>query len=501
MDSLTQETLHKIQSVVIDQIRKEPVKSVDHITERISYQDFFVKYLLPNRPCLLSSYVTAKWRSVKEWVKEDGQPNLDFLASNFGDALVPVADCNKVQYYAQPKTDMKLVNYIEYWKDHISKGHKSKEGCLYLKDWHFVHVFTEYQAYETPIYFTSDWLNEFWDLRSDRTDDDYRFVYMGPKGSWTPFHADVFRSFSWSANICGRKKWLLFPPGEERHLKDHLGNLPYDVTSCELHDGKKYPNYKNACQPFEVVQEAGEVIFVPSGWHHQVYNLEDTISINHNWLNGCNIDIMWEFLQQELCTIQKSISDCIDMEGWHNQCQLIMKASTGIDYAEFFLFLHIIASHRLQLLRRCSRQMSEQVVSKSSDLDQLKHDNTHDDDSVSKLNYEHTKSLEVCKTQKLSGELPTTENSKSLCEDDTSTHLLSGTFESMAINEISACQRLPDSSQESVWHAVFDIDQVKKILECLMKNEEFQELENNVLCDDPKQIYRNICDALNEYSL
>ena len=46
------------------------------------------------------------------------------------------------------------------------------------------------------------------------------------------------------------------------------------------------------------------------------------MSINHNWLNGCNIDIMWEFLQQELCSVQKSISDCIDMEGWHLQCQV-----------------------------------------------------------------------------------------------------------------------------------------------------------------------------------
>lgn len=34
---------------------------------------------------------------------------------------------------------------------------------------------------------------------------DYRFVYLGPQGSWTPLHADVLRSYSWSANVCGRK--------------------------------------------------------------------------------------------------------------------------------------------------------------------------------------------------------------------------------------------------------------------------------------------------------
>ena len=28
------------------------------------------------------------------------------------------------------------------------------------------------------------------------------------------------------------------------------------------------------------------LLFVPSAWYHQVENLEDTISINHNWLTA-----------------------------------------------------------------------------------------------------------------------------------------------------------------------------------------------------------------------
>jgi len=45
----------------------------------------------------------------------------------------------------------------------------------------YCRAFPEYHAYTTPVYFTSDWLNEFWDTLPE---DDYRFVYMGPKGSW-----------------------------------------------------------------------------------------------------------------------------------------------------------------------------------------------------------------------------------------------------------------------------------------------------------------------------
>lgn len=89
----------------------------------------------------------------------------------------------------------------------------------------------------------------------------------------TPFHADVFRSYSWSANICGRKKWLLYPPGQEDYLKDRHGNLPFDVTAPGLQDKSVYPRYNQSQPPVEIVQEAGEIVFIPSGWHHQVYNL------------------------------------------------------------------------------------------------------------------------------------------------------------------------------------------------------------------------------------
>lgn len=90
----------------------------------------------------------------------------------------------------------------------------------------------------------------------------------------TPLHADVFTSYSWSANIIGRKKWLMFPPHEEDHLRDLYGQLAYDAISEELNDHTKYKMYDSKkLKYFEVTQEAGEIIFVPSGWYHQVWNL------------------------------------------------------------------------------------------------------------------------------------------------------------------------------------------------------------------------------------
>ena len=49
----------------------------------------------------------------------------------------------------------------------------------------FFRQFPEYEAYDVPPFFRSDWMNEFWDGQDDS--DDYRFVYIGPKGSWYVF--------------------------------------------------------------------------------------------------------------------------------------------------------------------------------------------------------------------------------------------------------------------------------------------------------------------------
>ncbi|XP_075684033.1 2-oxoglutarate and iron-dependent oxygenase JMJD4 [Rhinoderma darwinii] len=316
--------------------------------DTFTYDEFFHKCLIANSPCLFSAAFSRSWSSRRSWVTPDNKPDWEHLLRVFGDAVVPVANCDVKEYNANPKELLPLREYIAYWREYTENDRHSARGCLYLKDWHMRRDFPDHDVYDTPVYFSSDWLNEYWDAIAV---DDYRFVYMGPAGSWTPFHADVFRSYSWSANLCGRKKWLLFPPGQEEHLRDCSGRLPYDVTAPSLQNTGLHPNTHRCPPPLEVIQEAGEIIFVPSGWHHQVYNLDDTISINHNWVNGCNVSVMWRFLQAELSAVQREISEWREsMDGWEQHCQIILKSCTGIDYNEFYTFLTIIAQRRIQTL-------------------------------------------------------------------------------------------------------------------------------------------------------
>lgn len=58
-----------------------------------------------------------------------------------------------------------------------------------------------------------------------------------------------------------------------------------------------------------VDQAEGETIFVPSGYYHQVINLTDCISINHNWANSTNIVSMYKAMCNHAEDVEVALSD------------------------------------------------------------------------------------------------------------------------------------------------------------------------------------------------
>uniref|UniRef100_A0A5K3F826 Jumonji domain-containing protein 4 n=1 Tax=Mesocestoides corti TaxID=53468 RepID=A0A5K3F826_MESCO len=199
-------------------------------------------------------------------------------------------------------------------------------------------------------------------------DDDFRFVYIGPKHTWTPLHSDVYCSYSWSANIVGKKRWWLLPPGEEKKLKGFSCGSPLpDLRDQTLASpGEKHSDLPR-CYVFD--QQPGEISFVPSGWYHQVVNMTDCVSINNNWLNACNIGLVWQHLQSQLKEVKRSCADVQSTPGWDEACQECLKAWEGWDFAEFFLLLkYIIISRWLFLTPEEVRQrLPRTTVSTSPD--------------------------------------------------------------------------------------------------------------------------------------
>lgn len=144
----------------------------------------------------------------------------------------------------------------------------------------------------------------------------------------------------------GTKRWIFFAPGQEEQLYDQFKNLPFDVT-----DDKHLKIIEdNKLKMFEIIQKAGQTIFVPSGWHHQVWNLEDTISVNHNWFNGCNIMKIWQSMHEKFHEVRHEIDDCKDMDNFDEHCQVMLKSVFGLDFKMFFDILNLIVKNRLQIL-------------------------------------------------------------------------------------------------------------------------------------------------------
>ncbi|XP_053677723.1 2-oxoglutarate and iron-dependent oxygenase JMJD4 homolog [Anopheles nili] len=310
--------------------------------KNISYDYFFHRFMQCNRAVVVES-VADEWECYKRWIDRTKVPprlNVTYLKEKLLNVPVPVADCGKQHYNTHEKIQLALFDFLNTWETEGMNDHQTspleQRGRYYLKDWHLRSEKPEYSFYRTPDLFASDWLNEY---LVEKSIDDYRFVYMGPKGTWTGFHADVFGSYSWSVNIFGRKLWYLLPPGEEQKLLTSFKNLPFSVTEEEL---------KNAgVNFFSIHQEPGEAVFIPSGWYHQVLNVEDAISVNHNWFNGCNVAIIWNNLRDALKDVCREIDDCRDMENFNEHCQLMLKASFGMDYTDFFSILSYICDKRL----------------------------------------------------------------------------------------------------------------------------------------------------------
>lgn len=163
-----------------------PVNGIEEIdVSNLSYDAFFSEFMTKNLPVLITG-ISNHWECMN-WVAStsgnasDDKMNFEYLKQKINPTqTVPVANCSKVYFNSHEKIEMRFDEFLTYWQQPQPIDGDSKE-LLYLKDWHLRNSQPDYHFYKTPNYFASDWLNEYCD---EKNSDDYRFVYMGPKGTW-----------------------------------------------------------------------------------------------------------------------------------------------------------------------------------------------------------------------------------------------------------------------------------------------------------------------------
>lgn len=163
---------------------------LDHIpviNEEISYNEFFQNYLIKNQACIIKN-VAKNWNSYNEWIDKDGNICFDYMLTKYGNLDVTIYNCEEKYYNSQTTDNWKFKDYVNYWRN---INNNDKKDLLYLKDWHLKNCIQDDNFYNVPKYFASDMLNEY---LCDTEQDDYRFVYMGPKGTWYNMHYANFDS-------------------------------------------------------------------------------------------------------------------------------------------------------------------------------------------------------------------------------------------------------------------------------------------------------------------
>lgn len=262
-----------------------------------------------------------------------------------------------------------------------SRGQAFDDSALYyLKDWNFVKAHEDQtQLYVRPPYFAEDWLND----HEAEQGSDHRFVYLGPGGTFTPLHKDVLNSFSWSVNITGRKRWWMLPPESEPALMStRTGAQLFDLRdpslggAADVSEYPQLPQMVGAGGPLvEFEQGVDEVLFVPSGWWHQVANLEDTLSVNHNWINAANIRWSWSYLQQQHARIVAEVPDCADDE---ETTQQLLEFKYEHNYGTFMQFLLGVREREAARLNAAS-EAEDRLTSAAADM----HDSEHTESNLS----------------------------------------------------------------------------------------------------------------------
>eukprot|EP00923_Selenidium_pygospionis_P010109 GHVN01017557.1.p1 GENE.GHVN01017557.1~~GHVN01017557.1.p1 ORF type:complete len:412 (-),score=127.42 GHVN01017557.1:220-1398(-) len=138
----------------------------------------------------------------------------------------------------------------------------------------------------------------------------YRWILLGGRGSGSKWHVDPNATHAWNAVVSGSKRWFFFspdtpPPGvfpsaDSSHVTQPLSLIEWLINfhkSSSSEYGK--PTFSNGSPIFlEGTQNAGDVVFVPSGWWHGVLNLSpQTFAVTHNYVHDSNLLKVKRFLK------------------------------------------------------------------------------------------------------------------------------------------------------------------------------------------------------------
>lgn len=283
--------------------------------EKMTVDLFLEKFERPNEPVVIEG-ACKSWRAFSKW------KDLTYLEHQ-----TKGRSFRATSGVAQQPAQFLFSAYMDY----CTKSSVLEEGPLYLFDrTALTPGSTLWQDYMMDLKQTC----QYWDpdlrdgnvghdlfgILGEGRRPDHTWLIVGPRRSGSVFHIDPNATHAWNATICGRKRWIFYPPGitppgvhpsddgDEVALPLSIGEWIFQFWDEHCHRKMTSPQRD---RPLEFTAYPGDVVFVPHGWWHAVINLDEVnIAITHNYVSFSNLSNVLKFLDRN----QDQISGCRDRD-------------------------------------------------------------------------------------------------------------------------------------------------------------------------------------------
>jgi hypothetical protein len=216
-------------------------------------------------------------------------PSKDFVVRDVGklvgyDRLIDVMDVR-----TQKNIEMTMRDWCKYYES------SNRDRLLNVISLEFSHTELANKIDSPKIVKLLDWVDLVWPkfLKESQTESTntidkmkypkvQKYCLMSVKGSYTDFHIDFGGTSVWYHILRGKKIFWMAPPTElnlQAFEEWTLSGMQQDVF---------FGDTVEEC--FRVELTAGNTFFIPSGWIHAVYTLEDSLVFGGNFLHSFGIE-------------------------------------------------------------------------------------------------------------------------------------------------------------------------------------------------------------------
>jgi len=133
-------------------------------------------------------------------------------------------------------------------------------------------------------------------------------IFIGLEGTQTGLHTDARASRFWMAVLRGRKKFRLFNQSDAEYLSPAEDTETVKETNtfhAFFHvdafnaNRSHHPKFQHALA-WDATVSAGELIFIPETWPHQVRNEADSIAISYNFIDDYSLPMHKNWVRRQM---------------------------------------------------------------------------------------------------------------------------------------------------------------------------------------------------------